>query len=236
MVRRTKEEAERTRNDLLDAAEELFFDRGVAHTSLEQVARAAGVTRGALYWHFADKAALFEAMQARARLPQEDVLEGLFDDPEGCPLLTLRDACRDALRLLATDKRRQRVYAILMHRCEYVEEMEAVAERKMRNTMAMVDGLTRLFARAAEEGLLSPHWKPRPAALGLHGMLVGMVNEWLLHPEEFDLAVLGPQCVDSFFSSISAAGVVHADRLSASEPEHALCDDVALDLVRPAVD
>jgi len=48
MVRRTKEEAEQTRDQILDAAEILFFERGVAHTSLEQIARAAGVTRGAV--------------------------------------------------------------------------------------------------------------------------------------------------------------------------------------------
>ena len=55
MARRTKFEAEKTRNAILDAAEKVFYKRGVARTSLEQIARAAHVTRGAVYWHFHDK-------------------------------------------------------------------------------------------------------------------------------------------------------------------------------------
>ena len=51
-MRRTKEQAEQTRVAILEAAERLFLEKGVAQCSLEQIARAAGVTRGAVYWHF----------------------------------------------------------------------------------------------------------------------------------------------------------------------------------------
>ena len=65
MARRTKDEAEKTRNAILDAAEHVFNEHGVARTSLEEIARAANVTRGAVYWHFKDKIALCEAMLQR---------------------------------------------------------------------------------------------------------------------------------------------------------------------------
>ena len=58
MVRRTKADAEATRLSLLDAAEQLFQARGVSRTSLNDIATAAGTTRGAIYWHFKDKADL----------------------------------------------------------------------------------------------------------------------------------------------------------------------------------
>jgi TetR/AcrR family acrAB operon transcriptional repressor len=61
MARRTKEEALETREQVLDAAELVFRERGVGHASLAEVADAAGVTRGAIYHHFASKAELFEA-------------------------------------------------------------------------------------------------------------------------------------------------------------------------------
>jgi transcriptional regulator, TetR family len=47
MARRTKADAQTTRNNLLDAAEQLFQSRGVSHTSLNDIATAAGTTRGA---------------------------------------------------------------------------------------------------------------------------------------------------------------------------------------------
>ena len=48
MARRTKEDAEATRNKLLDAALEVFYAKGVAGASLTDVAVAASVTRGAV--------------------------------------------------------------------------------------------------------------------------------------------------------------------------------------------
>ena len=85
MARRTKEEAAITREQLLDAAEHVFRERGVAGSSLAEVAAAAGVTRGAVYWHFRDKADLCAAMCERATLPLETMLErrrcGAHADP-----------------------------------------------------------------------------------------------------------------------------------------------------------
>jgi TetR/AcrR family acrAB operon transcriptional repressor len=63
MARRTKEEAQATRSHILDTAELVFEQRGVSGTSLHEIAKAAGVTRGAIYWHFADKQALVAAIR-----------------------------------------------------------------------------------------------------------------------------------------------------------------------------
>jgi TetR/AcrR family acrAB operon transcriptional repressor len=68
MVRRTKDEALATREALLDAAERVFCASGVTSATLGDVASAAGVTRGAVYWHFRDKGELFGAMCSRATL------------------------------------------------------------------------------------------------------------------------------------------------------------------------
>ncbi len=72
MVRRTKEESLETRRAIIDAARDVFVAHGVTQTSLEQIAEAAGVTRGAIYWHFADKAELFYAMRDQVKIPLID--------------------------------------------------------------------------------------------------------------------------------------------------------------------
>ena len=67
MVRRTKEDALETRKRILDAAVEVFNRLGVAQTSLNDVAKEAGVTRGAIYWHFTNKVAMFDANETAQR-------------------------------------------------------------------------------------------------------------------------------------------------------------------------
>lgn len=59
MARRTKADAQRTRRAILAAARRLFETRGYAETSLAQITEAAGITKGALFHHFAGKEALF---------------------------------------------------------------------------------------------------------------------------------------------------------------------------------
>jgi TetR/AcrR family acrAB operon transcriptional repressor len=58
-----------TRDKILDGAELEFFRRGVARTSLDDIANAAGMTRGAIYGHFSDKTILLSALFERAALP-----------------------------------------------------------------------------------------------------------------------------------------------------------------------
>src|SRR3954468_8697712 len=120
MVRRTKEEALTTRLTILDAAERVFHDKGVAHASLEDIAAAAKVTRGAIYWHFKDKAELFDAMMQRVRLPVEAINERSDCCEEADPLALLRRAAVDVLLRTARDAKTRRVFEIAYHKCEYV--------------------------------------------------------------------------------------------------------------------
>ena len=204
MVRRTKEEAEQTRDQILDAAENLFFERGVAHTSLEQIARAAGVTRGAVYWHFRNKIDLFEAMQQRTRLPQEDVLEELAENGSDDPMEVLRESCKGALVTIAQDERRQRVCCILLHRCEYVDDMGEPGIRQLRNKEHMIALLIRVFETAQKLGMLASRWTPLTAALGLHALMHGLISDWVNGTIPHDLAEYGPVCVDGFFAGVVA--------------------------------
>lgn len=73
MVRRTKEEAQETRSQILEAAEKAFYERGVARTTLADIATLAGVTRGAIYWHFSNKADLVQAMLDTLQEPLDEM-------------------------------------------------------------------------------------------------------------------------------------------------------------------
>jgi AcrR family transcriptional regulator len=202
MARRTKDEAERTRNAILDAAEQVFYAQGVARTSLEEIAKAAGVTRGAVYWHFHDKLALLDAMLQRVMLPHEDILDRLAAGSSRTPLDDLQKACLDTLHLIMTDRRRQRVTSILTHRCEYVEEMAAIMKRKSECKERMLKRSQSLFERAKKLKQLTAHWTPSLAAMTLQALMNGLIVGGVEGGKASPVAKSGAACIKAFFASL----------------------------------
>lgn len=204
MARKTKAEAEETRGRILDAAERLFFVHGVMQTSLEQVAEEAGVTRGAIYWHFSDKVALFKALHERVRLPQEDMVAQAVTDGHPDPLKLLEQISLDCMKTIATDPRLMRVYAILLVRCEYVGEMAEALKRQQDADTVMRTNLVHIFTMANENGSLNPNWTSRIAARVFESMIRGLWADWLRYGQQFDLMKVGSQCIAELFVSFRA--------------------------------
>ena len=201
MVRRTKEQALATRHRLLDAAELLFQSQGVSRTSLQQIAQQAGATRGAVYWHFKDKADLFNAMMERVTLPLEAATCQL-DLPEQDPLVIIEVAMIGALRLMLTNPQVRRVFEVATHKVEYTSEMASAQTRQMdaRNgCVAEIEKALRLAAGRARIRL------PIPAAIaaqGLHALISGVIQNWLLDPGAFELVTTGQHTFDVYLAGL----------------------------------
>lgn len=182
MVRRTKDEAQETRNRILDAAEHLFSERGVSRTSLEDIAHAASVTRGAIYWHFKDKRDLFAAMVDRVTLPMEAMVARSSDESVADPIASLKACAVTALKRTANDPQVQRVFDIVTHKCEYLGEMAGVNNRISAVQKGCVDRAEQTLRNAVKRGLLPASVNPRLAAVGLDAMLYGLISNWLANP------------------------------------------------------
>lgn len=183
-MRRTKEDAERTRERILDAAETVFYDRGVARTTLEQVALAAGVTRGAIYWHFDSKAALLEAVHQRVRQPLTDLLYRLIEDDPPDALARMEAQIADVVVQLYKDDRTHRVMTIVLLKCEHTEEMAAILEHEQVQRQQFLASLARFFARLQDRGLVAPG-VPEVQAAALHAFLLGLFSDVLRFPAHF---------------------------------------------------
>ena len=191
MARRTKEEALATRNRLLDAAELLFQAQGVSQTSLQQIAQQAGATRGAIYWHFKDKADLFNAMMERVILPLEAGSNCQAAAASDDPLLEIEEGMVHALTLMTTDPQVRRVFDVATHKVEYTHDMASVQQRHLDARNACVvdfEKALRLGARRAGIKLPVPG---HVAAQGMHALISGLIQNWLLDPEAFDLVLTG---------------------------------------------
>jgi AcrR family transcriptional regulator len=170
--RRTKHAArsEATRAALVAAARPLFAERGFAGVGTEEIVRAAGVTRGALYHQFADKrelfAAVFEQVEAEVtqRTARAAVASGAAD-----PLAVLRvgaaawlDACSEP-----------EVQRIVLLDGPSVLGWDAWREIGMRYGLGLVENELR---EAIDAGVL----EPQPTRALAH-VLMGAIDEAALY-------------------------------------------------------
>ena len=204
MARRTKEEAQATRSHILDTAELVFERHGVSGTSLAEIAKSAGLTRGAIYWHFHDKADLFNAMMERVTLPLEQTDPCGFKGPD-ITLAQMRGGFVDVLRKVTTDPQLRRVFEIATHKVEYVGEMNAVRAHHLAMRNDCLADMERAFRRAQRAGALPKGLPARSAALGMLALFDGLLQNWMLDSDGFDLLRVGGQVFDAYLRGLSHA-------------------------------
>lgn len=204
MARKTKEDALATRDSILDAAEQLFVTQGVSHTTLQHIATAAGLTRGAIYWHFIDKAALFNALMERAKMPLESAMNLFGEMDEKDPLREVREYTMCVLRLTVDDLRARRAFEIATLKMEFVKEMDAVRGRRMKMHAEWRACVERRIAAGIEHGVLRADVSPQVASLAMSTQVDGLMRAWLLDPQAFDLVKVGEQVIDMHLDAMRA--------------------------------
>lgn len=196
MARRTKQEAEATRVQILDAAEHVFYAQGVSRATLAEVAKEAGVSRGAIYWYFENKIDLFQAMLERIRLPLEELARASESEDEPNPLGCMRELLIQVLTRLAQDPQTQRIHDILRYKCEYTGELLGLRER-MRTLCGESDQrIAKALANAVAKGQLPAQLDCQRAAVCLHAFIAGIEANWILAPK-YDLAAQAAAIVDT---------------------------------------
>ena len=195
MARRTKEAAAETRASLLDAAEHLFIKQGVSGTSLAQIAAAAGATRGAIYWHFKDKADLFNAMMDRVTLPFEAAVDELLNQDD--PLQALRDHALETMDQLVNDEQLQRVLTVAMLMVELVPEHSLIRDRQELGAERFSARIAQAIQQRVVRDQLQLSSTPEQLGIGFHCLVSGLMYLWVLKPN-FDLKVTCQTALDAY--------------------------------------
>ncbi len=204
MVRKTKEEAQETRHRILDAAEIVFQRNGVSRTTLAEIATEADVTRGAIYWHFENKASLFDAMIQRIVEPYENRLAELQAHAQDDPLHFVRVLILDFLHGLIEDPRHFRVFEIAWHKCEYIGEMARIRDQHLECGNRFLDIVEAALKLAGERKLMPAETNARQAAVGLMALMDGLVVNWTLDPKLFPLAHMADNIIDTYLAGLTA--------------------------------
>jgi TetR/AcrR family acrAB operon transcriptional repressor len=220
MARSTKQEAQETRNRILDAAADVFHRKGVSGTSLADVAQEAGLTRGAIYWHFKNKIDLFTAMADRVRLPMEAMVEA-NPELEADPLGQLRSICVFVLQETARNPQSRKVFDIIFHKCEYLEDADPISQRQKECFRQGEANIETILRNACAKGQLPANLDTHLAGVVFHAALDGLMNNWLLAPENFDLAGNAERLIDACLDMLRCAGSLrNAESVHKAEQRH----------------
>ena len=196
MARKTKEDAQATREAILDAAEACFREKGLSRTGLEAIAAGAGVTRGAVYWHFRNKDEVLDAVVNRVSVPFFHGLDRV-SRPEGTtPLRDLRETLRQSLHDLVHDRRVRTVLEVIELRSEIVGDDDIVGRIRQSGMQSTQSRIEAAFRHAAALGQLRDGLDPASCALRLHFIIGGAVRIHLLAPQQVRLERDGMAAID----------------------------------------
>jgi len=183
-----KVDAERTRELILDAAETTFLAQGLSRSTLADIAQAAGVTRGAIYWHFEDKDAVFDALLDRVRIPLDEILDQAIERDGHSPVICIRNIVLRSLEAIFFDLAFQRVSTIVFHRCEKLEDDHPRIGMITRLSEHAETQLEKLFEQAQLTGRLRAGLSPPSARRQFHSFMIGIFFDWLKDTHKYVLA------------------------------------------------
>ena len=185
-MRRTKEEAAQTRQDLLEAALTIFSQQGYAAARLEDIAEAAGVTRGAIYHHFGSKADLFQALVEDASALGSNVVQNAIAEGGTFVEITRRVLVR-TMHLLEDNRRFREVMALTLFKTGGSPELDAFTQQRHEQARTQVEQIAGFFRSGIEQGALRSDLAPDTAARAFLAYQNGLALLWLSNPEAFSI-------------------------------------------------
>lgn len=201
-MRKTRAESQQTRQHLLDAALEVFWRTGVSRASLLEIAQEAGVTRGALYWHFKNKEDLFDALfvqmcaQVYDQL-REDVLQ---QSPDA--LAHLRNTLLGIFHTISTDERQQKFCNILFLKCECTERNRSVSDLFEQYSHQHIELVRNALYICHLQRKLPENLDIDLAALFLNSSIRGLLHLWIENPAQFSLPSVAEQILDNNLNTL----------------------------------
>ncbi len=199
MARRTKEEALETRKSIIDAAVNVIAQKGVANASLTDIAKEAGVTRGAIYWHFANKADLLSALWEQVLefyAPLTEASERL-EEPD--PLGKLEELYISFFAGMVDDPLQQQLFRILFDEGDRSKDTEAIRKRHQALRLERYQGIQLVLNNALRRGQIPQGFDVQMGTVTIFSMLHGLIANWVMNPELVDIKKHGPMVVKMVF-------------------------------------
>jgi TetR/AcrR family transcriptional regulator, acrAB operon repressor len=202
MPRRTKDEAQVTRQQLLDAALTVFSAKGYSATRLEDIAAEAGVTRGAIYHHFGGKVELYDQLMQEITSEVDPLIEQAITEGQGA-LDTLRRIFVIPLEYAASNARYRQAAELMFFKTEAIPEMDGAMHQKTEGIEQFTQRLTAIVERGMAAGEIRREIDARDAAVALGSLQNGLLALWMMGDTLIDLKNRAGKIADIFLRGIA---------------------------------
>jgi AcrR family transcriptional regulator len=145
--------AEARPDEVLDAALDLFIEQGFAATRVEDIARRAGLSKGAVYLYFPSKEAILEGLVRRAIVPIAEHVQGFVENYEGDPRLVISTVMK-MLALRLNDPRLLAIPKLIFREVVGFPELAAMYRREVIDKVIPV--VEKLIRNGVDQGYLRP--------------------------------------------------------------------------------
>ena len=175
--------AEARPDEVLDAALDLFMEKGFSATRVEDIARRAGLSKGAVYLYFPSKEAILEALVKRAIVPIAQTAAAALGSFSGSP----RDAFMMLFRLMSERLGEPRVLAVPKL---IIREVGAFPDLAIMYRREVIDRALPILIGVVRRGVESGAFRPVDPELAVRSIL-GPIGLHLLMAEIFGLVPVG---------------------------------------------
>jgi len=204
LSKKNKHDSALTREHIILAALTEFKKRGVAYTTLNHIAEAAGVSRGAIYWHFANKTALFNEIWSQDSFKTDSLkkkYQMLFPEQ---PLRVIHCILVDMLQATQLNPLRKSLMEISFHKNEINDGMIPIQETRKRLELDGFEIIEQALNDCIHHGELPPDIQTKFASILLQSCINGIMETWLLMPGCFDLVKSSPALADILISMLKS--------------------------------
>jgi len=202
-MRRTREDAERTRADILQAAGVVLKRRGYSSTRLEDVAQEAGVTRGAIYWHFRNKQDLYLNYLKEFK-PGDNGAIKTIQEMDLPPLERLKKMIVAGLYDMRNNKESENIIHLGFLVIDLLRESGEVNGMINEKQAQMLGVVEPLIQEAIERGEVREDVDPAAAATILHYLFQGVWGAFLRDPDGFRPEEMTDAILSIFMHGITA--------------------------------
>jgi len=174
MARKTKEDTKMTREMIMKAALDLFIERGYDRTTLDDIARAVGLSKGAVYWHFENKQALLSKLILTVVERHDKETKEKIEKPAS-PEKLVENLIYHANITLTRDEDRK--FFLMMTRLDWASpEMSEIKDELVQLDVDIISTLRKYLVKFKVGGMIKPDVNVEEIAMVLASIWMGLLK------------------------------------------------------------